>query len=95
MNEIHVSKVLTVKLTDDELIVGLKDGRTIAVPVAWYPRLLYATKEERNHWQLIGDGEGIHWEDLDEDISVQHLLAGITSGESQKSLRRWLAARSK
>jgi len=77
MNEIHVSKVHTVKLTDDEFIVGLKDGRTIAVPIAWYPRLLYATKEERNHWRLIGDGHGIHWENLDEDISVQHLLVGI------------------
>ena len=94
INEIHDTKVLTVELTDDELIVGLNDGRTIAVPIAWYPRLLHATQEERNHWRLIGDGNGIHWEDLDEDISVQHLLAGIASGESQKSLRRWLAARS-
>ena len=93
INEIHDSKVLTVEITDNELIVGLNDGRTIAVPIAWYPRLLHATQEERNHWRLIGDGNGIHWEDLDEDISVQHLLAGIASGESQKSLRRWLAAR--
>ncbi len=91
--ELRVARAQNVQVTDDELIVALDDGRTIAVPLAWYPRLLHGTKEERNNWQLIGAGEGIHWPDLDEDISIEHLLAGIPSGESQRSLQKWLAAR--
>jgi hypothetical protein len=75
------------------LIVELVDGRTISVPVAWYPRLAHGSASERNHWRLIGAGEGIHWPDLDEDISVEGLLAGRQSGESQASLRRWLQTR--
>ena len=59
----------------------------------WYPRLAHATTEERDRWRLIGQGEGIHWPDLDEDISVDNLLAGRASGESQASLRRWLEGR--
>jgi hypothetical protein len=69
------------------------DGRTISVPLGWYPRLLHGTPEEHNHWRLIGGGEGIHWPDLDEDISVENLLAGKSSGESQRSLKRWLDER--
>jgi hypothetical protein len=84
----------TVKITDDTLGVELRDGRTILVPLAWFPRLLHATKEERNNWRLIGQGQGIHWEDLDEDISVENLLAGRPSGESQASFKKWLAKRS-
>ncbi len=68
-----------VKVTDEELIVDLDDGRTIIVSLAWFPRLLHGTPEERAHWRLIGDGEGIHWPDLDEDIEVRHLLLGIPS----------------
>ncbi|RMD61699.1 DUF2442 domain-containing protein [Candidatus Parcubacteria bacterium] len=93
--ELRLAKAQDVKVTDDELIVALDDGRTIAVPLVWYPRLLHGTAEERKKWRLIGGGEGIHWPDLDEDISVEHLLAGIPSGESQKSLQKWLASRKK
>jgi hypothetical protein len=75
---------------DDALIVDLSDGRTISVPLAWYPRLVHGKKEERNNWRLISDGEGMHWPDLDEDISVQNLLLGQPSGESQASFKQWL-----
>jgi len=84
-----------VTLTNDTLKVALSDGRTLAVPLAWYPRLVHATKAERGRWRLIGQGQGIHWEDLDEDISVASLLAGRPSGESQTSFKKWLAARSR
>jgi Protein of unknown function (DUF2442) len=80
-------------VSDDTLSLDLVDGRTIAVPIAWYPRLAHATAEERSHWRLIGQGEGIHWPDLDEDISVDNLLSGRPSGESQASLKRWLEDR--
>jgi len=73
--------------------VDLADGRTIAVPLAWFPRLANGTPEERANWQLIGRGVGIHWTDLDEDISVESLRAGRRSGETQDSLRRWLQRR--
>ncbi|RMF66525.1 MAG: DUF2442 domain-containing protein [Calditrichaeota bacterium] len=84
---------LRVLVTEDTLTVELSDGRTISVPIEWYPRLLHGSTEERNNWKLIGRGEGIHWEDLDEDISVEGLLAGKSSGESQKSFKKWLAER--
>ncbi len=87
------ARALHVTLTDDELSVDLVDGRTVVVPLAWYPRLLHGTRPERNRWRLIGRGVGIHWPDLDEDISVEGLLAGRPSGESQRSLKRWLEAR--
>jgi hypothetical protein len=83
----------TVSVTDDTLTVHLADGRTLSVPLAWYPRLLHATSKERSRWRLIGKGEGIHWPDLDEDISVESLLFGRPSGESQKSFKHWLADR--
>ena len=83
----------TVKVTDEELIVELDDGRTISVPLTWFPRLLHGTPAERENWRFIGDGEGIHWPELDEDIEVRHLLAGIPSQESQHSLRMWLESR--
>ncbi len=82
-----------VTITDDTLSVDLADGRTIAVPLAWFPRLLKAEPEERQNWRPAGAGEGIHWPDLDEDISVDNLLAGSPSGESQGSLQRWLEER--
>jgi hypothetical protein len=80
-------------VTEDSLIVDLSDGRSITVPLAWYPRLVHASREERNNWRWIGDREGIHWPDLDEDISVENLLLGQPSGESQDSFRRWLERR--
>lgn len=80
-------------LTDDELVVELVDGRTITVPLTWYPRLAHGTPAERANWRLIGEGEGIHWPDVDEDISIEGLLAGRRSGETQASLRRWLESR--
>ena len=82
-----------VTVTDDTLTAELSDGRTISVPILWYPRLTHATPEERNNWRLIGTGQGIHWPDLDEDISVEGMLAGWPSRESQKSLQKWLDAR--
>ena len=63
------------------------------VPLAWYPRLMHATESERENWRLIGNGYGIHWEDLDEDISVEGLLLGKLSGESRTSFKRWLSGR--
>jgi hypothetical protein len=80
-------------ITKDTLTVDLSDGRTISVPLAWFPRLLHATLQERRHWRLIGKGLGIHWEDIDEDISVEGLLAGRPSGESQSSFKKWLEQR--
>ena len=85
-----IPNAITVTMTNDTLSVDLTDGRTISVPLAWFPRLVHATQEERNNWRLIGHGEGIHWEDIDEDISVEGLLAGKPSGESQESLKKWL-----
>jgi hypothetical protein len=82
-----------VVVTEDTLSVELTDGRTIAVPLAWYPRLVHGTREERTHWRLIGQGEGIHWPDLDEDISVENLLSGKVSGESQQSFQQWIEGR--
>lgn len=87
------AKAQNVIVTDDTLAVDLADGRTISVPLAWYPRLLHGTQEERNSWRFIGDKEGIHWPDLDEDISVENLLLGKPSGESQNSFKRWLEKR--
>jgi hypothetical protein len=82
-----------VAANDEALIVDLADGRTITVPLSWFPRLAHGTLAERSNWRLIGAGVGIHWPDLDEDISVESLLAGRRSGETQESLRRWLQAR--
>jgi Protein of unknown function (DUF2442) len=83
----------SVIITDDALIAQLVAGRTIAVPLAWFPRLLHGTTHERSNFRLIGGGSGIHWPDLDEDISIASLLAGRRSGETQESLGRWLKSR--
>jgi hypothetical protein len=91
--EIEIPYAIDVHVTDDTLTVDLSDGRSISVPVSWYPRLVQATEPERRNWRLIGRGHGIHWEDIDEDISVEGLLAGRPSGESQASLKRWLQSR--
>ena len=82
-----------VAVSDDALVVELDDGRTLSVPLAWHPRLAHGTAAERGQWRLVGRGEGIHWPELDEDISVEALLAGRPSGESQRSFARWLDAR--
>ena len=92
--DLKVPEAERVEVTNDTLMTDLSDGRTISVPLAWYPRLVHATTAERRNWRLIGVGQGIHWPDLDEDISVEGLLAGSPSGESQESLKRWLEARS-
>jgi hypothetical protein len=91
--EIQVPDAENITITEDTLNVELSDGRTILVPLAWFPRLLHASQEERNNWRLIGKGQGIHWEDIDEDISVEGLLAGKPSGESQTSFKKWLEGR--
>jgi hypothetical protein len=91
--ELQGALALGVLVSDDAIAVDLVDGRTIAAPLVWFPRLAHGTPAERNNWRLIGRGEGIHWPDLDEDISVEGLLAGRRSGESQQSFRRWLEGR--
>jgi len=76
-------RALSVEVTEDELGVSLTDGRRLYVPLVWYPRLLRATSEQRQNWEFIGDGEGIHWPDVDEDLSVAGMLAGIPSQETR------------
>jgi hypothetical protein len=87
------ARVVSVQFVDDAIVVQLVDGRAISAPLHWYPRLLQGTAEERNNWRLIGQGIGIHWPQLDEDISVENLLAGKPSGESPNSLHAWIASR--
>jgi hypothetical protein len=77
-------RAISVETTEDELSVGLADGRTIIVPLAWFPRLLHATPEQRRRWELLGDGEGIHWPDVDEDLSVAGLLRGAPAHDAFK-----------
>lgn len=84
---------LQLEVTDDTLTVELSDGRTISAPLGWYPRLAHGTEKQRNHWRLIAGGAGIHWSELDEDISVDNLLAGQPSAESQHSFLEWLRQR--
>lgn len=92
-SDVKTAQAKAVSVTEGFLIVELVDGRTLSVPLEWYPRLANATLEERNDWELLGEAEGIHWPRLDEDISVDGLLAGKASGESQASLKRWLLGR--
>jgi hypothetical protein len=82
-----------IRVTDEKLIVDLVDGRSLIIPLSWYPRLLHASHEERQNWQLLGDGYAIEWVDLDEHIGVEGLLAGRQSGESHQSFERWLVTR--
>lgn len=90
---LELPTIQDVTITDDTLSVDLSDGRTISVPLAWYPRLLNALETERNDWRTISQGEGIHWTQLDEDISTKSLILGQPSGESQKSFQKWLNSR--
>jgi hypothetical protein len=91
--ELREAFAQSVSVSDDALVVELADGRTITAPLAWFPRLAHGTARERANWRLIAGGEGIHWPELDEDISVESLLTGRRSGETQESLRRWLQRR--
>lgn len=91
--EAGVLKALDVRVNARDLVVALVDGRTLSVPLRWYPRLAHATAAERRSWRLVERGRGIHWPELDEDIDVVDLLAGHRSGESKASLERWLQAR--
>jgi hypothetical protein len=93
MTDIEIANAIDLSVSDDTLTVSLDDGRVISTPISWYPRLLHATDSERNNYKFIGNGAGIHWPDIDEDISVQGLIAGHHSLESQKSLENWLDSR--
>src|SRR5262249_41158212 len=92
-SEISLAQAVSVSVNEDELAVDLSDGRTIITPVAWFPRLRHATQKERANCRLIGRGVGIHWPDLDEDVSIANLLLGQRSGESQQSFKKWLDRR--
>ena len=91
--EVQEPRGKSVKVNDDEVIVDLVDGRTITVPLAWYPRLWHGSPQERNHFEIFADGAYIHWPDLDEDLTVAGMLAGQRSGESPQSLKKWLDSR--
>ena len=84
-----------VTIAEEQLVVDLADGRSLSVPLAWYPRLVQGSAAERKNWQILGDGYAIEWPDLDEHIGVEGLLAGRRSGESRESFERWLTARGK
>jgi fructose-1-phosphate kinase PfkB-like protein len=89
-----IPNTINVSLDDVMLAVELADGRVVSAPIAWYPRLAHGSRAERDDWRLIAGGQGIHWSALDEDVSVENLLNGQLSGESQASLKKWLAQRS-
>ena len=91
--EIQEARARDVRVGEDSLVVELMDGRTLTVPLVWYPRLWYGSADERAHFELIGDGGYIHWPDLDEDLSIAGMLAGRRSKESPESLKKWLARR--
>ena len=91
--EMEIPFARDVRVSEDTLTVDLSDGRSISVPLAWYPRLVHGTADERRKWRLIGNGHGIHWDNLDEDVSVAGLLAGKPSAEGQASFARWLKGR--
>jgi hypothetical protein len=91
--ELKRAAAQNVSVTEDALTVDLDDGRTIVVPTSWFPRLLKGTAAERANFRFIGSGTGIHWPELDEDISIESLLAGRRSGETQSSLQHWLSRR--
>ena len=91
--EARAPSAIRARIVNEAVSIDLRDGRTVTVPLAWYPRLLHGNVRERRNWRLIGGGVGIHWPDLDEDVSVECLLAGRPSAESQASLKKWLASR--
>src|SRR5207237_5309752 len=81
------------RLDEEALTVDLVDGRTIIVPLVWFPRLWHGTPHERGHFEIFGDGAYLHWPDLDEDLTVAGLLSGRQSGENPQSLQKWLDSR--
>jgi hypothetical protein len=89
----RVPSAVGARILNEAVVVELRDGRTVTAPLTWYPRLLHGSPRERCNWRLIGGGVGIHWPDLDEDVSVDSILAGRPSAESQVSLKKWLASR--
>lgn len=89
-----LARIVGVQVTDDTLSVDLEDGRSISVPIGWFPRLAYGSPEERADFEISGAGYGIHWPQRDEDIGVEGLILGKKSLESQASFERWLARRS-
>src|SRR5436853_7743238 len=91
--EVTLARVLKVLVTDDTLSVDLEDGRTVSVPIGWYPRLASGTDSERSNFEISGAGYGVHWPALDEDIGVEGLLLGRRSAESPRSFERWLQRR--
>ena len=91
--EIEMANAVAVSVSDETLTVSLDDGRILSIPISWYPRLMHSFQNERNNYRFIGNGSGITWPDLDEDISVHGLIAGHHSQESQKSLAKWLESR--
>jgi hypothetical protein len=93
MIEAQTPKVEGVSVAEDTLKVEFSDRSTISLPLAWYPRLVHATQDERDNWELIGEGQGIHWPDLDEDLSAEGLIFRRSSGESRRSFERWLEAK--
>jgi len=88
-------RIVNVTATDDTLSMDLEDGRTISVPIGWYPRLAHGAPAEHAKSQISGAGYGVHWPDLDEDIGIEGLLLGKKSAESPSSLERWLQKRKK
>lgn len=95
MIEIEMANASSININNETLSVQLDDGRTVVLPISWYPRLYHTTDKERQNYRFIGNRSGIHWEDLDEDISVEGIIAGHRSRESQESLGRWLKNRIK
>ncbi len=91
--DIQEPRALFVTISDEALSVDLVDGRTVIVPLVWFPRLWHGSKQERDNFETLGDGAYLHWPDLDEDLTIAGLLEGKRSGESPKSLKKWLAAR--
>lgn len=91
--EVQTPGVRSVRVTKSSVTFVLEDGRSVSAPLSWFPRLEAGTPKERDHWELIGVGRGVHWPDLDEDISVENLLKGQRSQESKRSFQAWLAAR--
>lgn len=90
---VDMPDAVAIAVTEDMLTARLSDGRTISAPLAWYPRLVCATPEERDNWEIHAGGQHLHWPDLDEDLSVEMLLTGQRSGESRRSFERWLRSK--
>ena len=90
---IQEAQARSLSIENDTLVVNLVDGRTVIVPLRWFARLWHGSQDERENFEIIGDGTYIHWPDLDEDLTVAGLLAGRRSGEGSASLKKWLASR--